>query len=393
MKKLVDLFAGAGGLSKGLEMAGFKSILANEINPVYAQTFKNNFPDSDVIVGDIRSFSASEILKRTGLKPNELDLLAGGPPCQGFSVNAPIRSLDDERNHLFKDFIKITEAFLPKAVLIENVPGIVSLGKGTVVEQIYKELELLGYKVSHRILFAGHYGVPQMRYRTIIIGIHNSVSDIKFPQPEYNAYSTANFTGAKELCLKINEADIESLKPQPKVWDALSDLPSIECNNNSTVKYISHPQNDFQEKLRLKTNGSVTNHSCSSLGKRNIERLKYIPQGGSWRDIPFELLPKGLQRARRSDHTKRYGRLHPDHLCSTVLTKCDPHWGSFFHPTEDRVISVREAARIQSFPDDFTFAGNLTEQYEQVGNAVPPLLAEAIGKSIFTQIELLKSNA
>jgi DNA (cytosine-5)-methyltransferase 1 len=394
MKKLIDLFAGAGGLSKGLEMAGFESVLANEINPVYAKTFMNNFPNSDVIVGDIRSYSADDLLKRTGLKAMELDLLAGGPPCQGFSVNAPIRSLDDPRNHLFKDFLKIAEAFLPKAILIENVPGIVSLGKGTVVEQIYKELRLLGYSVSHKILFAAHYGVPQMRYRTIIIGILNSEIEVTFPKPEHNAYSVPNFTGAKNLCLKINEDEKVKLKAQPKVWDALNDLPPIENSNlNCSVPYESSPQNDFQKKIRLKASNFVSNHCCSSLGSKNIERLNFIPQGGSWRDIPFELLPKGLQRARRSDHTKRYGRLHPDQLCSTILTKCDPHWGSFFHPTQNRVISVREAARIQSFPDDFVFSGSLTEQYEQVGNAVPPFLAEAIGKSICSQIQLLSKHA
>ena len=132
----------------------------------------------------------------------------------------------------------------------------------------------------------------------------------------------------------------------------------------------------------------IYNHSCSRLGKINQERLKYIPQGGSWRDIPYELLPAGLKRARRSDHTKRYGRLHPNSLCSTVLTKCDPHWGSFFHPSQDRVISVREAARIQSFPDYYRFYGSLTQQYEQVGNAVPPLMAKAIGTEIFNMIEV-----
>lgn len=130
----------------------------------------------------------------------------------------------------------------------------------------------------------------------------------------------------------------------------------------------------------------MTNHSCNGLGPVNLERLKYIPQGGSWRDIPHDMLPTGLKRARRSDHTKRYGRLSPDALCSTILTKCDPHWGSFFHPTQDRVLSVREAARIQSFPDDYRFLGSLQEQYEQVGNAVPPLMAKAIGEEIKNMI-------
>jgi DNA (cytosine-5)-methyltransferase 1 len=170
-KLLVDLFAGAGGLSCGLEMAGFSPILANEIDPNYAETYKRNHPSTKVIVDDIRKICDGNIKKTLGLKSGELDLLAGGPPCQGFSINAPIRSLDDERNHLFKDYLRVAEAINPKAILIENVPGIISLGKGTVVEQIYKELNRMGYSVSHRILFAGHYGVPQMRFRTTFLAI------------------------------------------------------------------------------------------------------------------------------------------------------------------------------------------------------------------------------
>ena len=121
----------------------------------------------------------------------------------------------------------------------------------------------------------------------------------------------------------------------------------------------------------------------AGLGKANLDRLPHIPPGGSWRDIPFDLLPTGMKRARRSDHTKRYGRLHPEGIGSTILTKCDPHWGTYIHHEQDRIISVREAARIQSFPDKFRFFGSLTEQYEQVGNAVPPLFAKAIGEAIF----------
>ena len=222
---------------------------------------------------------------------------------------------------------------LPKAILIENVPGIVSLGKGTVVEQIYLELERLGYKVDHRILFAGHYGIPQMRYRTIFIAIHSGSTKIKFPQPLYNAKAVANFTGAKELCLEILPLFAADLKPQTTVWDAISDMPKIDSGEKQEkINYgTRHPESEYQQTLR---NGSkyVYNHSCNNLGKANLERLKHIPQGGSWRDIPYDLLPAGLKRARRSDHTKRYGRLDPKGLCSTVLTKCDPHWGSFFSP-------------------------------------------------------------
>ncbi len=385
--KSVDLFAGAGGLSCGLEMAGFQTVLANELVEQYANTYMENNPNTEVVVGDVRQVCERNLKKSLGLKVGELDLLAGGPPCQGFSVNAPIRTLDDSRNHLFKDFLRVAATLKPKAVLIENVPGIVQLGQGTVVEQIYKELESLGYSVSHRILFAGHYGVPQMRFRTIFIGVKRKNGlKIEFPEPEYNAKAVANFSGAKELCISVPPLFASVLKDQTGVWDAISDLPEIKSGSkNGPLKYATKAKSDFQKIVR---NGAATveNHSCANLGNVNLERLKHIPQGGSWRDIPFDLLPAGLKRARRSDHTKRYGRLHPEALCSTVLTKCDPHWGSFFHPTQDRVISIREAARIQSFPDHYKFTGSVTQQYEQVGNAVPPLMAKAIGDQIRTMI-------
>ena len=320
-------------------------------------------------------------LKLTRLKPGELDLIAGGPPCQGFSINAPIRTLDDQRNHLFKEYLRIAEILKPKAILIENVPGIVSLGKGTVVKAIYAHLQKMGYTVDHRILFAGHYGVPQMRFRTIFIALRDS-TEIEFPEPTHNATAFANFAGSKELCLKLAPLFAQELKDKTTVWDALSDLPELALGQLiDNVEYTKPPQSEFQKILR-KDSTKIYNHGCAKLGKANLDRLKHIPQGGSWRDIPYDLLPAGLQRARRSDHTKRYGRLHPDELCSTILTKCDPHWGSFFHPTQDRAISVREAARIQSFPDNYVFTGNLTEQFEQVGNAVPPLMAKAIGETI-----------
>ena len=378
---LVDFFSGAGGLTCGLNMAGFHSILGSDIHPTYARTFAKNHPNTQVLTNDIRDLSEHDILKLTRLKPGELDLIAGGPPCQGFSINAPIRTLDDQRNHLFKEYLRIAEILKPKAILIENVPGIVSLGKGTVVKAIYAHLQKMGYTVDHRILFAGHYGVPQMRFRTIFIALRDS-TEIEFPEPTHNATAFANFAGSKELCLKLAPLFAQELKDKTTVWDALSDLPELALGQLiDNVEYTKSPQSEFQKILR-KDSTKIYNHGCAKLGKANLDRLKHIPQGGSWRDIPYDLLPAGLQRARRSDHTKRYGRLHPDELCSTILTKCDPHWGSFFHPTQDRAISVREAARIQSFPDNYVFTGNLTEQFEQVGNAVPPLMAKAIGETI-----------
>ena len=384
---LLDLFAGAGGLSCGLRRAGFEAIYANEIDPIYASTYANNYDLAEVSVEDIRNIDPSSVRKGLSLNIGELDLLAGGPPCQGFSVNAPARSLWDERNHLFRNFLHFAKVFSPKAILIENVPGIVSLGRGEIIKELYRELEGLGYDVSHSIIFAGHYGVPQTRFRIFFIAIRKGISSIRFPSPTHNATAIANFAGAKELCQNVLPIFAQHLAPCPTVWDAISDLPAVAKGKNEVeLEYATPPESAYQVALREDCN-SVRNHRCAGLGAKNLERLRYIPQGGSWRDIPFDLLPNGMKRARKSDHTRRYGRLRKDGLCSTILTKCDPHWGSFFHPTQDRVISVREAARIQSFPDRHCFEGTLTQQYAQVGNAVPPLIAEALGKTLVDMID------
>lgn len=381
----VDLFCGAGGLSTGLEMAGFETRLASDIHPVYASTFEANHPQTPLLTSDIRDVSNQSLLELSGLEPGELDLLAGGPPCQGFSVNAPVRSELDPRNHLFLEYLRAVKVFDPKFVLIENVPGIVSFNGGKVIEAIYESLEKLGYSVSHKILFAGHFGVPQMRFRTVFLAGKNSVPI--FPEPSHNSQAVANFSGAKELCQKVHPLFSSHLEPQVSVGQVFGDLPTIDHNKKGErFDYIREPANEFQKFLR-RNNPTLNLHHCAKLAEINKRRLNFIPQGGSWRDIPYDLLPDGLKRARRSDHTKRYGRLHPDQLCSTILTKCDPHWGSFFHPYEDRVISVREAARIQSFPDNYIFLGSTTQQYEQIGNAVPPLMAKAIGDNLAKEFE------
>lgn len=380
-RNCIDLFAGAGGLSSGLQMAGFNPLFATDIHEVYSSSYRFNHRDTLVTTEDVRNISPKAIAKQISIEPEQLDLIAGGPPCQGFSINAPIRSSEDERNHLFWHYLKFCEFFRPKFVLIENVPGIMSFDKGAVVDSIRESLARLGYAVEYRILFAPHFGIPQLRYRFVVIA--NRLGwQFEFPEPLHYAKGVANFTGSKELCQFIPELFAHTLKEQPTVWDAISDMPEIDGGTKQhEYEYPVAPQSVYQEVLR-EGSGKTTNHWASGLGKVNLDRLEFIPQGGSWRDIPFEYLPAGLKRARRSDHTKRYGRLHPDGLCSTILTKCDPHWGSFFHPFQKRVISVREAARMQSFPDTHVFIGSITQQYEQVGNAVPPLLAKALGDRI-----------
>lgn len=387
----IDLFAGAGGLSSGLEQSSFNVVLANEISPVYSETLKSNHADTEIVTDDIRSLNPNKIRKSLGIKKGELDLLAGGPPCQGFSINAPKRSDEDHRNHLFNNFLLFVEEFEPKVVLIENVPGIVSYSSGDTVSSIVRCLQGLGYQTEFKILYAAHFGVPQMRWRTIFLATKGSVSPkILFPAPTHKAKGRSNFTSVYQNKKIIYEEDYVEANASIEFTDiqsAIGDLPElINGGGCLEMKYSQRAAKDYQKMMRGKQK-QLHNHQCSRLGSVNLERLSHIPQGGSWRDIPYKLLPEGMKRARRSDHTKRYGRLHPERLGSTILTKCDPHWGAYIHPYQDRVISIREAARIQSFNDSFIFHGSVTDQYEQVGNAVPPLFAKSIGMQISNYLE------
>jgi DNA (cytosine-5)-methyltransferase 1 len=239
-----------------------------------------------------------------------------------------------------------------------------SAGGGAAVEAIIKGLSDLGYAVAAQILKAEEYGVPQERRRIVFIG--NRVGlPIRYPETTH---------GPGKL-------------PFVTVRDAIGDLPSLENGvDRGVVAYGCEALTPYQAEMRGGSN-CVDNHSAAKLAGVNLERLKHIPQGGSWRDIPFDLLPAGMKRAKRSDHTKRYGRLRWEGLASTILTKCDPHWGAYFHPDQDRTLTVREAARLQSFPDWFEFKGSRTDQYVQVGNAVPPLLGRAIAEAISKVVE------
>lgn len=382
--RFIDLFAGAGGLSEGLSEAGLHCLFANEVMPTYAKTYIRNHASTKVLTSDIRTVDANDIRQELGLKKGELDLIAGGPPCQGFSINAPVRSNSDSRNHLFKEYLRFVEAFAPKAILIENVPGLVSFEKGATLHAIIEALAELGYGADVRILGAAYYGVPQMRWRTIIIGFRGKeVPQNAFPSPIFHAPIRPNFTTTFDGKQLVKLPTSESLARFTTLKEAIGDLPPLKCGEKgNTIKdYYTEPQCEYQQMMRIGT-GGVYNHEAPKLSETNLERLKYIKPGGNWTDIPHDLLPKGMQKARKSDHTMRYGRVKPDGLASTILTKCDPHWGAYFHYSQDRSFTVREAARIQSFPDHYIFYGNTAEQFAQVGNAVPPLLAKAIGLSI-----------
>lgn len=385
-RTMIDLFAGAGGLSRGLEEAGFQSLYANEYVVRFAETYALNHPSTVVDTSDIRDVDPESVRIQLGLEKGDLDLLAGGPPCQGFSVNAPSRTIDDRRNHLFRDYLRFVQAFEPQVVLIENVPGLVSFEGGATLDAILTALKDLGYSAEVQILYAPHYGVPQTRWRTIVIGsrVHSlEAVAAAFPIPQHHAPARVNFTSSHRNRKLVAAASIDDLPSHTTVADAIGDLPAL--GNGAALPdgspYELRPMTPFQHLMRASSEG-ISNHRAARLSAINLERVAHVPPGGNWTDIPPNLLPLGMQRARRSDHTKRYGRNLPDGLASTILTKCDPHWGAYFHYSQDRTYSVREAARIQSFPDTYVFSGSLSEQYAQVGNAVPPLMATAIGRAI-----------
>jgi DNA (cytosine-5)-methyltransferase 1 len=383
--RTIDLFCGAGGITEGFRQAAYASLYGNDVMQEAIETFKLNHDDALADCRSIADVDPAEIRERLGLKPGELDVLVGGPPCQGFSINAPERFLDDPRNKLFRHYERFLEEFQPKAFLFENVPGLLSLGDGKVFRQIITIFTGLGYHVTAKILFAAHYGVPQERWRLIILG--SQLGEISHPEPTHYAVGRANFRGGSTMTYQLGEVDSQRLKPAVTVHQAIADLPRLEMGEGAEViGYTSESHGAYSESMRNPA-GVTFNHYAAKLSKLNAERMKHVKPGGSWRDIPYELLPAGMQRARRSDHTKRYGRLHPDKMAGTMLTKCDPHWGTVFLPDQERTLTVREAARFQSFPDTYKFFGSRVSQYEQVGNAVPVLMARAIAEQIRRHLE------
>jgi len=356
----VDLFCGAGGLSQGFRQNGFDVLAANDFDSSAAETYRASHPDTVFLEGPVEEVNSSRLFAATHLPPGALDCLIGGPPCQAFSVYNHQRGMHDERSGLFREYLRIVEDLMPKFVVMENVTGIFSVGNGRAVEEIHARLGQLGYAVQQKVLRAEDYGVPQERRRAFFVGSRMNGSAFDFPEPTHGT----------------------AARPFVTVRDAIYDLPALGIDEGEDEsEYTSGPLSEYQRQIRVGTS-KLFNHVAPHLAPINMERLKYIPQGGSWRDVPTQLLPAGMKRARRCDHTKRYGRLHPDGLACTILTKCDLHWGAYIHPTQERTLTVREAARLQSFPDRIRFYGSRVEQFRQVGNAVPVMLAEAIAKSV-----------
>lgn len=414
-----ELFCGAGGMSRGFHNVGFDARFANDIWPLALDTFLVNFwqpsagEDRQEIIplpGSVETIDPNDLLR--GLRSEsgdsfamgELDVLLGGPPCQGFSVNSHIRSAEDPRNFLFRHYVRILRGLAPKVFVLENVPGMLSLDGGAFIDELVSEISSSehgpGYHVEFRILNAAHYGVPQERFRIVVVGTRHDVADladkVTLPSPVHYSLAQAHFKGGRSHTFhyaighgKRRAADDMprvGLLPPVSVAEAIGDLPPLSNGGGEDISRYPKATPDLSNYQRRARDGAtiLANHWCRELLPPNTERVKHIPVGGDWRSIPKHLLPPGMQRALRKDHTKRYGRLAPEDLASTLLTKPDPHWGTFIHydVKQQRLISVREAARFQSFPDQHVFCGAQVDQYKLCGNAVPPLMAEAVANQV-----------
>ena len=350
MKKLkcLDLFCGAGGLSCGLGMAGIETTLGVDFDAAAIETFNANGIGKGV-VADIENFASKEIRKLCGGK---VDLVVGGPPCQGFSLSGN-RDENDKRNRLYKSFVRIVRDLKPEGFVLENVPGLVSLFGGKVKDKIISEFSHLGYHVKYQIMRASDYGVPQHRRRVVFVGfLHKK---FEFPTPTHYE----NPTGKQKRMVSCR--------------DALEDLPSLSTSDflgAETQDYATPPTNAYQRLMR--TNSRVVlNHIAARHSDFVRETIALVPAGKNYKSLPESL------RDTRNFHVA-WTRFPDDEPSPTIDTGHRHH----FHYKECRVPTVRECARIQSFPDDFRFLGNKTQQFRQVGNAVPPLMAKAIGQAL-----------
>jgi DNA (cytosine-5)-methyltransferase 1 len=350
-KTAVDIFSGAGGLSIGAKMAGIESTLAVEYCKHASDTYKRNHKETIVLNQDIK-----EVIPLDHVKEQPF-ILFGGPPCQGFSIaNTKTRNLENPNNWMFKEYIRFVRDLKPEWFLFENVVGFKSFNGGSFAKEVEKELKDLGYTTNSQVLCASDYGVPQKRKRFFIIG---NKSEIKF--------------------------DFDSLEKKAliTVKDAISDLPSLKSGEQLLSSEYQHKANNPYLKIMRKKSTEATQNNVSLNKDHILERYKYIKQGQNWRAIPKEMLSNYSSTVNM--HSGIYKRLEEN---QPTVTIANYRKSMLIHPTEDRGLSLREAARLQSFPDDFIFEGPLSYQQQQVGNAVPPLLA----KVIFQKIILLNKS-
>ncbi len=365
---IIDLFSGAGGLSLGFEMANFHVGLAIELEENYYNAYKLNHPETLCLNRDITELDCGEILDKF-VKNIEISGIIGGPPCMGFSTVGNRRP-DDPRNTLIYYFIQWVNYFKPQFFVMENVPGILSMSKGKVVEKVIELYSEIGYSCKMEVLLAADYGVPQLRRRVFFIGT-----------PEDSVFSLKIQKTNRKTGIQKGSFEKDALPSYFTVKDAISDIldikPFVKKRTENLVKEYSHPpKTQFQDYLRRESD-KLYDHFAPNHSELVMKRISHINQGENHISLPKEYQLKG-------GYPNIYGRLHLNKPADTITGNCGcvSAPGRFIHPTQNRAISIREAARLQSFPDRYRFCGNMSDKYRQVGNAVPPLMAYAVAKSI-----------
>jgi len=386
---VLDSFAGAGGFSMGFSMLPqYRVVGGIEMDKWAAETFALNHPEATTLVGPIQSFSDKKLKASFTERP---DIILGGPPCQGFSIaNRNAGDAKDPRNSLFKEFVRLGRVFEPEIMIMENVPNLVKARTHDgelVIDIIERELRALGYHVRHTILHATDYGVPQIRKRLVVMA---SARPMENPFP-----SATHYVEGSQQTLGNH-----TLEKCPTLWDAISDLPERDaCEGAAEMRYTKRAETDYQ---RLMRSGSdrVYNHTAMKHSKRMVERFASMAWGDSTSDVAQHLKPlkrNGGGEISDKVYDQNNRRMSADRPCHTIAAS---FYANFVHPYKHRNFTPREGARIQSFPDSFVFKGLPTVvshkllakegrdeekhlcQYNQIGNAVPPLLAKAVARNV-----------
>jgi DNA (cytosine-5)-methyltransferase 1 len=382
MFKVMDLFCGTGGFSKGFENAGgFEVVHGIDLLPTAVETFSANHEKALAVAGDIRAVRRREISEATKLGRGDVDVIIGGPPCQGFSSIRPFRSSleDDPRNSLFEEFASYVNYFRPKIFVLENVVGLATFEKGRTIEQISETFSGLGYDCDWRILNAANYGVPQKRERLVMIGVQEG-GKVRFPEITHMATSrTIGHRNRLRMHSRpdaqptlFDPSDQEPLPLAVTVREAIDDLPTVHSGESADV-YTREARTDFQKARRSRSARALSLHSATRHSEKMLEIISY--SGDNISCIPSHLISSGFSSC--------YSRLRGDEPAVTITVNfVHPASNKCIHPDFDRALTPREGARLQSYDDDFIFKGTRAQVVKQIGNAVPPLLGLAIAKEV-----------
>mgnify|MGYP003169526953 FL=1 len=356
--KVLDLFSGAGGLSRGFYDAGYEVVLGVDFDKAALKTFKENHGQAEAMNLDLFDHDNIDViidfLKNRKIK---LDVLVGGPPCQGFSVAGP-RDMNDKRNTLYTAMVELADRVKPQVVVLENVPGMVQTNGGIGAKRVVEDFAKIGYNMVAKLLYGPDYGLPQIRKRVFFVGLKDNTKEFIFPEA----------TVDKEHYITCEQA--------------IGDLPSLQTDDGEIIygetiqNYEIPAQNEYQKKMRAHSK-NIQNH----IGSIPIEKTKYmislVPEGKNYKALPEQY--RGMYK-----YHEALTRYHSKKPSRTINTGHRSH----FHYKWNRIPTVRESARLQSFPDDFVFYGNKSEQYRQVGNAVPPMLGQVVAEALLPYLNV-----